>query len=110
MLKMTFIEMCQLTLTLTLICGTIKQIGKEVSIMNLTEFYDWIIKKKRISVCFVKDVLFCCRRICSFLSISEFDANTINDLNENKSFIAQSMFVKSQLRRAVSLWNEYGGK
>ena len=78
--------------------------------MNFTEFYDWLINEKKISIRSAKDVLSRCRRICSFLSISEFDANTINDLNENKLFIAQSMFVKSQLRRAVSLWYEYGGK
>lgn len=78
--------------------------------MNFAEFYDWLINEKKISIRSAKDVLSRCRRICSFLSISEFDANTINDLNENKLFIAQSMFVKSQLRRAVSLWYEYGGK
>ncbi len=78
--------------------------------MYYPAFYDWLINEKKISVRSAKDVLSRCRRICSFLSISEFDANTTNDLNENKSFIAQSTFIKSQLRRAVSLWNEYGGK
>ncbi len=78
--------------------------------MNLAEFYDWLINEKKISVRSARDVLSRCRRICSFLSISEFDENTLNDLNENELFMAQSMFIKSQLRRAVSLWNEYGRK
>lgn len=78
--------------------------------MDYTGFYNWLINEKKLSVRSAKDVLSRCRRICSFLSISKFDANTSNDLNDNMSFIAQSMFIKSQLRRAVSLWNEYGGK
>lgn len=78
--------------------------------MDYSGFYDWLISDKKMSVRSAKDVLSRCKRICIFLSIDKFGDNTVEELNSNESFQKQSMFIKSQLRRAVSLWCEYGGK
>ena len=77
--------------------------------MDYSGFCDWLIKSKGMSVRSARDVISRCKRICSFLSVEQIENLSVQDLNENETFMKQSMFVKSQLRRAISLWNEYGG-
>ena len=77
--------------------------------MDYSGFYEWLITNKSMSTRSAKDVISRCKRICSFLSVEQLNNLSVQDLNDNEKFISQSMFVKSQLRRAISLWNEYGG-
>lgn len=77
--------------------------------MEYEEFYKWLITEKSMSIRAAKDVLSRCRRICTFLHADIIDEKTVSDLNSNEDFNKQSMFIKSQLRRAATLWNEYRG-
>ena len=43
------------------------------------------------------------------LNTNEITDNTIPELLNNDEFNDSSMFVKSQLKRAASLWLDYGG-
>ena len=66
--------------------------------------------EKKLSQRAAKDVVSRCKRICNMLNIGEIEISTIERLNINKEFLEKSMFIKSQLRRACTLWIEYGGR
>lgn len=78
--------------------------------MNYDIFFNWLMDEKKLSQRAAKDVISRCKRICKILSINEIEISTIEKLNINTEFSKKSMFVKSQLRRACTLWVEFGGK
>ena len=78
--------------------------------MQYNSFLDWLINTKNISRRAAKDVVSRCRRICNILNVDAIDADTLQSLNNNAEFIEKSMFIKSQLRRAIALWLEFGGE
>ncbi len=78
--------------------------------MNYDVFLEWLLDEKKLSQRAAKDVVSRCKRICNMLDVSKIDISTIEILNLNKEFLEKSMFIKSQLRRACTLWVEYGGK
>lgn len=78
--------------------------------MNYDTFLEWLLTEKKLSLRAAKDVVSRCKRICNMLNISEIEFSTIESLNLNKDFLEKSMFIKSQLRRACTLWIEHGGK
>lgn len=73
-------------------------------------FLNWLLKEKNLSPRAAKDVVSRCKRICNIMNTENIDASTIAKLNSNAEFVEKSMFVKSQLRRAVNLWVEFGGE
>lgn len=75
--------------------------------MNYDAFLDWLLEEKKLSQRAAKDVISRCRRICKILNINKFESSTIERLNINVEFSEKSMFIKSQLRRAYNLWNEF---
>jgi len=75
--------------------------------MDFSGFYDWLVNEKSMSTRSAKDVLSRCRRICKYIDSNDIDSKTIDLLNSNAAFNNQTMFIKSQLRRAVVLWNEF---
>lgn len=75
--------------------------------MDFSGFYDWLVNEKSMSTRSAKDVLSRCRRICKYIDPNDIDSKTIDLLNSNAAFNNQTMFIKSQLRRAVVLWNEF---
>lgn len=77
--------------------------------MNYNDFLNWLLKEKKLSQRAAKDVISRCKRIIKLLKIDEIDEFTIEKLNTNAEFVEKSMFIKSQLRRACYLWNEFGG-
>lgn len=78
--------------------------------MNYDIFLNWLLTEKKMSQRAAKDVVSRCKRICKILNNEIIDESTIATLNINTEFEEKSMFIKSQLRRAVSLWVEFGGK
>jgi len=72
-------------------------------------FYDWLVTEKNMSNRAAKDVLSRCKRVCSLLNIQEINNDSLNELLSNENFCSCSMFIKSQLKRAVALALEFGG-
>lgn len=78
--------------------------------MDYQSFYNWLITEKAMNTRSAKDVISRCKRICNMLSADTITVDSLDELNSNEQFCELTMFIKSQLRRAVALWNEYGGK
>lgn len=77
--------------------------------MNYDAFLSWLLTEKKMSQRAAKDVVSRCKRICKILNIEIINESTIANLNISAEFEEKSMFIKSQLRRAVNLWVEFGG-
>jgi len=77
--------------------------------MDYTSFNDWLIESKEMSERSAKDVISRCRRVCKLLKLTNLSPSALIELSKNTEFNNKSMFIKSQLKRAVSLWFEYGG-
>ncbi|MGE9876436.1 hypothetical protein ACQQ9V_11000 [Hornefia butyriciproducens] len=77
--------------------------------MDYITFNGWLIETHEMSERSARDVISRCRRICKMLNTNEITDNTISELLNNDEFNSSSMFVKSQLKRAASLWLDYGG-
>ena len=75
--------------------------------MDYIGFNSWLLEDQGMSKRSAKDVLSRCRRVCKWLNIEVITSNTSEDLLENSEYTNSSMFIKSQLKRAVSLWLEY---
>lgn len=75
--------------------------------MVFSGFDDWLINEKGMSMRSAKDVISRCRRICKYTDSKDIEPNAIDLLNSNYEFNNQTIFIKSQLRRAIVLWNEY---
>lgn len=79
--------------------------------MDYDKFYQWLIEEKSLSNRSAKDVVSRCKRICTkILFVDDLNSETIDLLNSNDEFLNCSMFIKSQLRRAVSLYAEFEGE
>ena len=78
--------------------------------MNYDSFLNWLLEEKSLSERSAKDVISRCKRICRILNINKIESSAIEKLNSNELFLQKSMFIKSQLRRAINLWLEFGGK
>ena len=76
--------------------------------MCYDDFLTWLLNEKKLSRRAAKDVVSRCKRICNILDIKKIDSSTISELNSNAEFSEKSVFIKSQLRRAVNLWVEFG--
>lgn len=77
--------------------------------MDYITFNGWLIETHEMSERSARDVISRCKRICKMLNTDEITDNTIPELLNNDEFHNSSMFVKSQLKRAASLWLDYGG-
>ncbi|MBQ9940900.1 MAG: hypothetical protein IJO74_05115 [Clostridia bacterium] len=78
--------------------------------MSYDNFFNWLLDDKKLSQRAAKDVISRCKRICKILNVDKIGDSTIEKLNINTEFSEKSMFIKSQLRRACTLWVEFGGK
>lgn len=63
--------------------------------------------EKQMSIRSAKDVLSRCGRIYRMLDIDSIDSDTLENLQDNEEFRASSMFIKSQLKRTVTLCLEF---
>ena len=71
------------------------------------EFLNWLTKGKSLSTRSAKDVISRYKRVCGLLKTDSLVNYTVDDLNLIVEFNDKSMFVKSQLKRALTLWKEY---
>lgn len=75
--------------------------------MGSAELLEWLINEKNMSIRSAKDVISRCGRVCRMLNIDSIDSDTLENLQSNDKFEESSMFIKSQLKRAVTLYNEF---
>lgn len=76
-------------------------------VMDTTRFLEWLSTEKAMGARSAKDVVSRCARVNRLLSLEELEENTIGLLKENNDFQNSSTFVRSQLKRAVSLYIEF---
>lgn len=75
--------------------------------MSDLEFYNWLVEAKQLSNRSAKDVISRCKRIKNILHTDSLDIFSSEQLLEADDFKNLSMFIKSQLKRALALWKEY---
>lgn len=75
--------------------------------MDAVRFLEWLTTEKNMGTRSAKDVLSRCGRVNRMLNIEEIEESTFSLLLESSDFQSSSMFVKSQLKRAVSLYLEF---
>ena len=75
--------------------------------MDSEKLLQWLMNEKNMSRRAAKDVLSRCGRIYRMLDIQELSDATMAQLIACAPYQACSMFVKSQLKRAVTLCLEY---
>lgn len=77
--------------------------------MISNELVEWLIEEKNMSIRSAKDVLSRYGRICRILDVDTIDETTFNQLIESDKYNECSMFIKSQLKRTVTLYTEFLG-
>ena len=75
--------------------------------MSDSEFYNWLVETKLLSNRSAKDVISRCKRIKNILHTNSLEKFSSEQLSESEEFNSLSMFIKSQLKRALVLWKEY---
>ena len=75
--------------------------------MDTTRFIKWLSTEKSMGARSAKDVVSRCGRVNRLLGVEELGENAIDLLKENSDFQNSSTFIRSQLKRAVSLYIEF---
>lgn len=75
--------------------------------MDTQNLLVWLMEEKKMSKRAAKDVLSRCGRVYRILEIDQLDNNSLMKLQETHEFQESSMFVKSQLKRTVTLCLEF---
>ena len=75
--------------------------------MDTVKFLEWLSAEKSMGARSAKDVVSRCGRVSRLLGIEELGTDAIELLKENDDFQNSSTFIRSQLKRAVSLCVEF---
>lgn len=75
--------------------------------MDTQKLLAWLMDDKKMSKRAAKDVLSRCGRVYRIMGIDHLEDNSILKLQETQEFQESSMFVKSQLKRTVTLCLEF---
>ena len=75
--------------------------------MDTVKFLEWLSSEKSMSARSAKDVVSRCSRVNRLLGIEELGVDAIDLLKKNDEFQNSSTFIRSQLKRAVSLYVEF---
>lgn len=75
--------------------------------MDTARFIEWLSTEKALGARSAKDVVSRCGRVNRLLGTEEPGENAIDLLKENSDFQNSSTFIRSQLKRAVSLYIEF---
>lgn len=75
--------------------------------MNYEGFLEWLKTEKNMSDRSAKDTVSRVKRALRIASKDSVDTSTIDKLNAAPEFLKLSMFIKSQLRRAITLYQEF---
>ena len=75
--------------------------------MDTQNLLVWLMDDKKMSKRAAKDVLSRCGRVYRILGVDYLDDSSLMKLQETLEFQESSMFVKSQLKRTVTLCLEF---
>lgn len=75
--------------------------------MDFAKLLEWLMNNKKMSKRSAKDVISRCGRVYRMLDISILDNDTMGKLKQCEEFKESSMFIKSQLKRTVTLCLEF---
>ena len=75
--------------------------------MDSDKLVEWLVVEKQMGTRSAKDILSRCGRVYRMLGVDTLDENSLEFLQQNEQFKASSMFVKSQLKRTVTLCLEF---
>ena len=75
--------------------------------MDYTKFQEWLQNEKGMSLRSARDVISRIKRVLLLSGAEKITSETVEMLNQNETFQDCSMFIKSQLRRSVVLYNEF---
>ena len=75
--------------------------------MDTANFLEWLSAEKSMGARSAKDVVSRCSRVNRLLGIEVLGLDAIDLLKENVEFQNSSTFIRSQLKRAVSLYVEF---
>lgn len=75
--------------------------------MNYMDMYQWLVQEKQLGSRSAKDVVSRCKRISRMLDTDVLNNSTAKSLEQNEQFVSCSIYIKSQLRRALSLAIEF---
>lgn len=75
--------------------------------MDWVTFKQWLQDEKNMSVRSATDVVSRCKRINRLTGEDGISNNTVSVLTEMKSYANMSSFIKSQLKRAATLYLEF---
>ncbi|MBQ9743638.1 MAG: hypothetical protein IJW19_00760 [Clostridia bacterium] len=78
--------------------------------MDSTKLVEWLIAEKQMSIRSAKDVLSRYCRICRILGVNSINSTSLDELQANEQFKQSSIFIKSQLKRTVTLCQEFISK
>lgn len=79
----------------------------EVAIMDYVVFKQWLQDEKNMSIRSATDVVSRCKRINRMTEKEDINDKTISILIEMESYDNMSSFIKSQLKRAATLYLEF---
>lgn len=75
--------------------------------MDFAKLLEWLMNNKKMSKRSAKDVISRCGRVYRMLDINILDKDTMGKLQQCEEFKESSMFIKSQLKRTVTLCLEF---
>lgn len=75
--------------------------------MDTVIFLEWLSAEKSMGARSAKDVVSRCGRVRRMLGVEELGTDAIELLKENSEFQNSSTFIRSQLKRAASLYIEF---
>lgn len=75
--------------------------------MNYSYFKNWLLNSKNFTERSSKDVISRYKRVCKILQTEEITKESIIKLSKMEEFNKNSTFIRSQLKRAISLYLEY---
>lgn len=75
--------------------------------MNYSYFKNWLLNSKNFTERSAKDVISRYKRVCRILQTEEITKESLVKLSKIEEFDKNSTFIKSQLKRAISLYLEY---
>lgn len=75
--------------------------------MDFAKLLEWLMNNKKMSKRSAKDVISRCGRVYRMLGINILDNDTMGKLQQCEEFKESSMFIKSQLKRTVTLCLEF---
>lgn len=78
--------------------------------MDYIIFSEWLKNSKNFSERSAKDVVCRCKRVNRIINKNDINTQTLTSLIESEIYENMSTYVKSQLKRAITLYLEFKGK